>query len=425
MNFVLLTRSLSKTELGIWALFLTITGIFETTKSNLLKNAHIKYAGISTDNKEKTIIASSSLLINILITLVFIILVIVCSQALGVWFNAGPILAQMLKWFIPGMVAMIFFSHFESIQQSFLDFKGGFAGHFARQVVFFSIILAYWFLKIPMPLTSLVIYQTFSMIAGTLLIYLFTRKYLEYQFKASLFWIKKITGYGSYIFGSGMVATIYTNLDQLMIARFMNPGSVAYYNVASRINVLIDIPSYAAADIIFPKASVASIQEGKEKVKYLFEKMVGILIAFTLPTAIFIILFPRFVTFIVAGPSYAAAATILQLYMITGIFRPAQHQAANLLNSIGRPKIVFVMNVFTLMALLVINYACLVRFGFYGAAIGTLIANLLSFTAWYFVMRKEIGLQLTNVFAHIGGTYKTIYAKSGNLLHGLIRKKPQ
>ncbi len=404
---MILTRTISQDQLGVWALFLIATGFFEATKSNLLKNAHIKYVSGSLHQNEKITIASSSFVINALVSLLFILVTVFFSELLSQWLNAGTGLAQMLIWFIPGIVFMIFFTHLEAIQQSHLDFKGVFAGYFIRQLSFFLVLLTYWVLKKPLSLQQLAIYQSLSIALGSITLYLFTRKYLFHQFQASWLWIKKIFGYGGYIFSSGLVANIANNLDQVMIARYV-PGSVAYYNVASRINNLIDIPSYAAADIIFPKASLASVEEGPAKVKYLFERMVAILLTITIPVAIFIIVFPKFVTTIIAGALYLPAASILQIYMISGILRPAQNQAANLLNSIGKTRITFIINIISLCILLVLNYIFLKEFGFYGAAIGTLTTTLISFIIWYFVMKKIIDLSLQNVFHFMVGTYRLL-----------------
>ena len=402
--------------MGTYALFLTIIGIFETAKSNLLKNAHIKYVSTSNYSDEKAEIASSSFMINATLTIFFILLIVFFSNWLGRWFNIGREMSIMLQCFIPGMIFMVFFTHLEAIQQSHLDFKGGFAGHLVRQVFFFGVIFYHFVLKEQLSLTALAVYQSASIGLGAIVLYIFSRKYFLNKFIASWRWIKKIIGYGGYIFGSGMTANIWANLDQLMIGKFMNPSSVAYYNVASRINGLVDIPSYAASEIIFPKASRAAIHEGREKVKYLFERMVGVLIAFTIPTAIFILVFSKQVTVIISGQIYAAAAPILQLYMITGILRPVQNQSANLMNSIGKAKLVFIMNAATLGSMLIINFICLKYIGFYGAAIGTLIATMLSFIAWYFIMRKEIDLDLSKVLYYAIDTYKKLYAQMAKFI---------
>lgn len=418
LSLALLTRKLSIAQMGDWALFLAITGIFELTKSALLKNAHVRFVSGTSEVEEQVQVASSSLLINASFTAVFIILILLFSNWLGGWFHTGVQLAVMLKWFIPGLVFLVFFAHLEAVQQSNMDFKGGFAGYFVRQVLFFGVILGYKVSRTPLSLAQLSMYQSASIGLGTLVLYAYTRKYLRYSFQPRRIWVQRIFGYGGYIFGGGILANISNSLDQLMTAKFISPGSIAYYNVASRINLLVDIPSYAASEILFPKSSRASVEEGKEKVRYLFERMVAVLMAFTIPVALVIIAFPRLITVIIAGPAYGPAGLILQLYMITGIFRPAQNQAANLLNSIGRQRLVFFANLTYLLLYLGINYLCLSRIGFYGAAVGMLITSFLGFTGWYFIMRKEIGLQTGNIPVYMLDTYRKVYAGA----MGILRK---
>jgi len=416
INLMVLIRSLSKPQMGVWALFLIITSIFESTKSALIKNAHIRYVSSIDINKEKTTIASASLLINGLISLVFIIFILFFSSWLSAWLNTGTGLSIMLRWFIPGLISMVFFSHLEAIQQSHLDFKGVFAGHFVRQVIFFMILLAHFVFKIPFSLGDLALYQGISIAIGTLVLYLYSRKYMLHRFDPTVAWIKRILGYGGYIFGSGIISNIFANVDQIMTAKFLTSAAVASYNAASRINLLVDIPSYSASEILFPKASRASVEEGPAKVKYLYERMVAILMSFTTPAAIVVIIFPKLIISIIAGPTYFDAALILQLYMITGILRPMQNQAANLLNSIGKPHLCFVMNAICLAANLVINYICLRSFGFYGAAIGTLITLVLVSIAWYFIMKKQIGFQFLNVIRYMKEFYISLYTHSRRIL---------
>ncbi len=406
-----------KAKMGIWSLFLIAIGIFEQIKTNLLKNAQIKFVSASSDAQERSVIASSSLLINIAVSFIFILLVLTVSDPFSRWLVNSNELAYMLKWFIPGVLCMIFFSHFEAVQQSHLDFKGVFAGYFVRQLLFLAILLFHKLAHIPFTLTDLVMYQSVSLLFGTLVLYAFSRRYLHHIFSPAKIWIRKIIGYGGYIFGSGTVASIFQNLDQLMIARF-GANYVASYNVAFRINSLVDIPSYAAAEVLFPKASAASAEEGPQKIKYLYERMVAILLSFTIPAAIFIILFPGLFITVIAGPNYLDAAPILQLYMIAGILRPAQNQAANLLNSIGRAKLCFYINTGYLIVNLVMNYVFLYYFGMpqYGAALGTLITFLLGVVFWYFVMKKLIGLELSKIFEHGLGVYKMIFGKMAGAL---------
>ncbi len=413
---MILIRSLSKAEMGAWALFLAVTSIFEAAKSNLLKNAHIRFVGIHEDEQDKSAIAASSFVINAGISLLFILIFLLFSGTIGGLLNIRDELTAMLHWFIPGLVGMVFFSHLEAIQQSFLDFKGSFAGHFARQLLFFGIILTHAILKIPFSLKLLAFYQSISICVGAVILYIYTRKYLQYRFNVAAKWVKQIFGYGGYIFSSGIMAQVFANLDQLMTGSFLSSSAVASYNAASRINGLVDVPSYAASEIIFPKISKASAEEGPERVRYLYEKMVAVLLSFTIPSALFIILFPNFVISIIAGAEYKDAALILQLYMITGLLRPMQNQAANLLNSVGKPGLCLVINAISLAGNLAINYFCLAQFGFYGAAIGTLITCLLGSTAWYFIMKKQIGAGWKGIGKHMTDLYRWMYNQATRLL---------
>lgn len=418
INFMVLVRLIKPERYGVWAMFLVVTTFFEMTKSGLLKNAHVLYvSGNGPDNPEKTVIASSSLLINAGITFLFIGFIYTTGNTLGAWLGTGPELSQMLRWFVPGLLVMVFFSHLEAVQQSHLDFKGVFAGYFTRQLSFLIVILALWLSHKPISLPHLALYWSGCVAVGTVAIYFYSRPYLLNRFDPTVAWVKKITSYGGYIFTSGIVANLFSSLDQIMTgAVIKSTADVAMYNSASRLNQVIDTPSYAAADVIFPKVSKASAEEGENKVLYLYERMVAVLMCFTTPLVIFIIIFAWPITTIIAGSAYQRAALILQLYMVAGFLRPFQNQSANLLNSLGKARLCFIINLISLGANLIINYTCLHTIGFYGAVTGTVITCLLGTTAWYFVMRRQVGVQMRSIIRYMGEFYALFYREALELL---------
>ena len=403
--------------MGTWALFLVVTTVFEISKSSLLKNAHIRYVSSSKDKEERSAVASASMLINAAITGVFILMILFFGNWLSAWLHAGNDLDDMLKAFIPGLIGMVLFSHLEAVQQSHLDFKGVFAGYFARQLAFFVIIVLHTILKIPFSLPRLSLYLSGCIFLGAFVMYLYSRSYFLYRFNPSRAWLKNIFGYGGYIFSSGVVANLFSNLDQVLTARFIPDGSsVAFYNAASRISQLIDVPSYAAAEILFPKASMASVEEGPGKVRYLYERMVAALLCFTVPTGLIMLAFPKLIITIIAGSRYVAAAPIIQLYVVTGMVGPMQNQAANLLNSIGKSGLCFLLNTVSLIAKLLVNCACLYYIGFYGAAIGSMITASIAAVAWQWVLHKQVGSKVPTIARYMLDFYKTLYGNSRKLL---------
>ena len=64
---------------------------------------------------------------------------------------------------------------------------------------------------------------------------------------------------------------------------------------------------------------------------------------------------------------------------------------------------------FSLALFLGVNYFCLLKIGFYGAAVGTLIMNILGVFTWYFIMRREVDLSLANVYNYAIDTYRTAF----------------
>ena len=399
---MLVRRGLSKAEMGVYAIFLVVITVFENTKSALLKGAHVKFMSMNEDVAEKIRVASSSLLVNGAINIVFIAALLLLGKDLGRWMHTGPELAVMLRWYIPGLLAMVFFSHLEATQQGNLDFKGVFAGYFVRQVSFFLMVLGQMISRQPMTLADVALYLSASVVFGTIALYLYTRKYLHHRWDYEGRWTKRLLGFGGYIFGSGVVSNVFQSLDKVMTAVLLKSNEyVADYDAATKINQVIDTPSYAASEVLFPKTAQASANEGVEKVRYLFARMMSVLLCFTIPTAIVISLVPGLVIRLIAGPAYLVAAPILQLYMISGVLRPVQNQAANLLNSIGKTRLSFIMNVIYLAVNLGINYVCLMTIGFYGAAVGSVITFSLSAVAWYFVMKKQIGFQLKEVIHYM------------------------
>jgi lipopolysaccharide exporter len=419
VNFLILIRHLTKPEVGIWAFFLVVTTLFETSKSNLLKNAHIKFVG--SNNEEKTTVASSSLLLNTAISALFILFLLFFSGRLSHWLGAGLELEHMLKWFIPGMSFLVLFSHFEAISQSHLDFKAVFAGHFSRQIVFFTIILIQAIFRIPFSLVQVVIYQSISIAVGSIVLYIFSRKHLQYVFDPSIKWIKQLLSFGGYIFGIAITSNLFANLDQLMIGKFTSSigklsaneshSMVANYNAASRISTWVDVPSYSAAEILLPKVSQVDLNKGHHQVTYMYERMVAVLLCFSTPVALFIFFFPKLVISLIAGAQYVDASFILQMYMLSALVKPIQNQAANIFLYIGKARLCFFLNLLFLGINSALNYLCFKQFGPYGAAIGNVIGCVLGTIVWYSILQRSIDVKYSNIAKYVVETYKTVYSK--------------
>ena len=416
LTFMIIARSLSKAQMGTWALFLVITTTYEMSKNALLKSAHIKFMSSSDDNLLKKEIASSSFFINSILALLFIIFILSLGPIFSTWLNAGKELSNILYIYIPGIISLIFFTHYEAVQQSYFDFKGQFYGQVVKQIIFFILVVFFYYGGKQLDLNLLTIFYCTSIFFGTLTLFFFSRQYISMLILPSKLWAKKIIGYGGYILGSNIFSTIFYSFDQLIISKFLNPISVSFYSTAGKIATFVDIPSYAAAEILFPKLAKASNDSQAEAFNTMFEKSISILYSICIPLVTVALFMPKTLIRWVAGEMYTDAAPILQVYLIVSILGIVQHQSANALNSLGKSKLCFTLNVLGLVIKFIVVSICLILYGLMGAAIGNLITATINFFVWYFIIRKHIDFSWRSILKNLVDNYIFFYSSVYQIL---------
>ncbi|MCL6524177.1 MAG: oligosaccharide flippase family protein [Thermoflavifilum sp.] len=410
-SYMILVRILDKQEVGIWSLFLAISTTFELTKTSLLKNGVIRFYQ---SKNEKTEILSSAFVINIMYSIIAILIILIGKSIISKYLNS-PELSSMLYLYSIGILLLILFSHFEYIQQSNLTFTGTFMSYTVRQGVFFIIILIIWIRNTHTSLDRLVIYQNISILLSLIVSFFYTKKYISFIFKPGIQQIKDLIQYGKYIFTSGLLSNIFTNLDRYMVAGLIGNTYVAYYDLSARINNMIDVPTFAIADVIFPKSVIAERQEGMSKVKMLFEKISGIIVTLLIPISIIVIVMNKFIIRILAGNNYLAASSVIVVSMLYAFLRPIQNHACNILNSINKPQITLKINLIVLVLNIVFDYVLIKYFGYIGPAIGSLIVTIIGAYISTALLGKYTQVKMINIFTESFNNFKNI------LLHGKLK----
>jgi O-antigen/teichoic acid export membrane protein len=213
---------------------------------------------------------------------------------------------------------------------------------------------------------------------------------------------RTLFNFGKYTFGTNLFAGLSRSFDHFITAGALTPlegkNYVAYYNTVARINNMVDVPSLAAADVLYPKNVEAHEKEGVEKVKFYFEQVTGTILALIIPLSLFIFLFPKLIIFIIAGPEYYPAIAILQLTILFSIVRPLSYQFGSTLDAIGKPHVNFMANAMLMIANLVLTYVFIKIFGGIGAAYATMIYYTISFIVMIMILKKYIGLDVKNIF---------------------------
>ncbi|MCR6641428.1 MAG: flippase [Sporocytophaga sp.] len=407
-GFYFLVRTYSKTEFGIYALFITIFYLIETARAGLIRNSQVKFLA-SEPEEEHPFINTASLVMNVVFTLATSVITVAIASYLTDVFQA-PNLDTMLYYSLLTSFALIPSTQFEFIQHARGDFKGVFIATIARYGTIFLFILISYLIDFNYSLVTLVNVQTVAALIGSLVSYLAVRKGLEFSASLSKEWFNKIFHYGKYTFGTNVSAMVNKNIDQYMIGYILKaPAFIATYTTALRVSTLIEAPTLSVATIVFPQSAKRMQTEGPSAVKYLYEKSVGILIAIMLPPMIFVLVFPKFIIQVIAGENYLDTVPILQVTIIYSFFVPYARQFGTVLDSIGKPKINFYFVIFGACLTALFDYLYISHFGLIGAVYGTLTTYAIVFTINQIILKRLMDIRTLNTFMYARNFYIDLF----------------
>ncbi|RMG79445.1 MAG: flippase, partial [Bacteroidetes bacterium] len=369
---MLLFRALSPADFGYWVTFLTIVAVLEVGRIGLLQNALVKFLATARDEDYADIL-SASLVLNVLLTGAIVGILWIGAPLICGWMNA-PRLVPLLKIYCVTTVLLIPYFQFNFVQQANLDFRGIFWSGFAKQGLMFAFIAGLFMFSEQIELVQLARFQWVTAILGSLVSFLFARKYLKFSARISWDWVRRLFHFGKYVLGTNLSTMLYKSIDKMMLMAIPTAGAaaVALYEAAIKVTNFTDVPTFSVANILFPQ-SARRMEEGPAAVKKLYEKAVGAILTVMVPCILGVWAFADLIIVILAGEQYANAANLLRVTILYGLFMPFAIQFGTVLDSIGRPKINFYMTLFSMGLNVVFNFIFIVRFGVYGAAFGTLL----------------------------------------------------
>jgi len=423
VSYIILVKKVFPTvkEMAVWALFLTIFTLIENIKQGLLRNPMIKFLSEPEYVNHRNKVQSASLITNMLFSGLVIVLLFFGGNIFASWLNA-PELYPLFRLGILVILVLIPFNHLEVLLQAHFRFKAIFYGYLCRQGIFMiSVIGLLLYNKPVLTLMNLVKLQIISQVFATIVLLYFARGYLYRSFESDKQTMSRMFNYGKYIFGTNVFSSLARSADQFISAGLISANVVAYYNIVARINNLMDVPSFAIADVLFPKNVEAMVTSGPDKVRYYFERMVGTIVSLLAPLSILIFLLPHFFITILAGSKYYAAIPILQIVILFSILRPFSYQFGATMDAIGKPSLNFWVNLLVMILNYGFMYIGLRYTGWLGAAYGADAAAIISFFIMYFVLKKSVGIKIGETIKWIWKSYREIFGyikKTGSNISG-------
>jgi len=411
--YMILVRGFPTETNAVWALYITLFSLFEAVKQGLIRNASIKFLGMTEYAYKKDLVQCSSVILNAGFSLAVILFVLVLGKPLAGWLQS-PGLYPLLMVSTLAILLLIPYSHCEILLQAKFRFNVLFTAAFIRQGVFFAgLVVVYFFFRGYFNLLNVLWMQVLALAVAAGYIVWQTAGELAMGFRYERGLTYRLFHFGKYTFGTNLFAGLSRSFDHFVtagtIAGIAGRDYVAYYNTVARINNMVDVPSLAAADVLYPKNVEAHEQAGVERVKYYFEQVTGTILAFIVPLSLFIFLAPRLVVHVIAGPQYDPAIAILQLTILFSMVRPLSYQFGSTLDAIGKPQVNFLANALLMGTNLLLTFVCIRQFGGIGAAYATMAYYTLSFVVMLAILKKHIRVSPRNILRFGLGRYKDFY----------------
>lgn len=196
--------------------------------------------------------------------------------------------------------------------------------------------------------------------------------------------------YARYSWIGGMQARVFGWMDTLILAFFVGSNLIGIYEAAWGIGSLLAMASGSIGRTLFPEISELSTEDRFDRIR----EYVNEIIVFS---GIFII--PGFFGAITIGdrvlgiyrPEFTAGSIILVILVAANALKVYGSQFVNVINGIDRPNIAFRVNFIFIVMNILLNIGLIPVFGWYGAAIATLISTGLWLGLSYWYLSSLIG----------------------------------
>lgn len=187
------------------------------------------------------------------------------------------------------------------------------------------------------------------------------------------------------------MASIYTNLDVIVLSWLSGEAAVGIYSAASKVVRLGSVIAKAYTTAVFPVMSRMH-SESKEAFKRLYRHTIRVMFAIALPVIAIVSIVPERTIGLFFSDEYSSAAPVLQVLiwgMLIAFLNPFLSHA---LFAQGRQDKSMRVAAISLFVNSIATYALVTRFGPVGAAIGTIIGGFVATCCYLFyaMPRSEV-----------------------------------
>lgn len=221
-------------------------------------------------------------------------------------------------------------------------------------------------------------YLVDAIIAGTLF-YIYYKSKNKNRFKVNKEYVKNLLKKCWYIALSGLMATIYMRIDQVMLGSMLtNKSENGIYSAAIRIAEMWYFVPLAIITAFQPVIVKRKEEDNKDGYKKEMQSLYDIVAIIGIAFGIIITLFGWIAVDILYGPEYKKASSVLYISVWAGLFATLGSARSIWLIAEDKQKYTIVYTVVGCAVNIILNYILIPKMGAFGAAVATLITQFVS-----------------------------------------------
>ena len=395
LQISILARLLSPADFGIVAISNTVIVFF-----SLFANLGFSNSIISKQETDKKVL-SSIYFLGIGLG-AFIFLLVFYSSPLIVAFYHEPRLSKVIK--IASCIFLVdyFGSVYSALLQKELQFKSIAIIDILGSVIGVSltITLAYKGYKE----LSLIYGGLVGDLSRTVLRIVLGRKLFFPSLSFNWLEVRQHLKFGIYNFGENVLGFIQANWDNIAIGKLLGPQLLGYYTLAYQLAIFPIIKiNPIVLQIAYP--ILAKLKNNTRELKKSYIQVLDLITFFNYPLLAGLLVTAEGVVPLIYGPHWEATFPLIKIFVFISVAGCLSHPLFTLVYTKEKPKLLFYLNILTLIVKIPLVYFLGKYWSITGIAYAFLIATIINTVFSFIIARSLIGSFVTQFFKSI---YKQI-----------------
>ena len=383
ITIMIMTRYVPKEDFGIYVLVIVIVNMFNLLGGLGVELTMVKF--IASGGLERKDVLMPVLILRAIGSLVFSLIFILTYKFVLHYFDES--LGQYIWYILIIFVLANYRDLFYNLMQGLNQFRQYSIVNVASSA--FRVIVVLIFIYIDkLDIESLLIIEILATLQPLLHQIIVIPFKKHFSVRATTGTYKRVIKFSMPLYLNNLVTFINGRMNIFIIGLYLNPSSVANYDVASKVPQALKKIFSSFIIVYFPNLAKLFSQGDKKTAGVLIERSIGIFSLVVSFLALFAFLFRNELTIFLFSEKYAEVSLAFALLILNFLIRGFGDLMGYTLVSAGYPSVSPKVNTIASFISISLSFLLIPIYGYMGAVYSLIIMNVISSHLFYRFLRK-------------------------------------